>query len=221
MRRRRGDAATVGQWRRRRAWRLGQSNRSPSPWCRARGGPTRRRSALSRKRQAALRPLPCYEPGAAAQMPAVPGRIVDDARLWGLTSCRLAHERGPNLARHLGAEEEVPGDLVKEPGVLSSFPGWMVAWYSMVVSTVSRSNVELTARPTSPNAVSFSTDWVSSPVLACSSLSNRALSMAIAAWSAKVSIRVIWLSLNLRTVGLVMMITPRSSLGRSIGIASR
>jgi hypothetical protein len=51
----------------------------------------------------------------------------------------------------------------------------------MVVSTVSRSSVELTARPTSPNAASFSTDWVSSPVLACSSLSSRAFSMAIAA----------------------------------------
>ena len=130
MRRRRGDSATVGRWRRRRAWRLGQSNRSPSPWCRARGGPTRRRSALSRKRQASLHPLPCYEPGAAAQMPAVPGRIVDDARLWGLTSCRLAHERGPNPARHLGAEEEVPG----AHGIVAGFENGFVASTTNMIS---------------------------------------------------------------------------------------
>jgi hypothetical protein len=51
----------------------------------------------------------------------------------------------------------------------------------MVVSTVSRSSVELTARPTSPKAVSCSTERVSSAVLAWISVSNRAFSTAMTA----------------------------------------
>jgi hypothetical protein len=56
----------------------------------------------------------------------------------------------------------------------------------MVVSTVSRSSEELTARPTSPRAVSWSTERLSSCVRACSSVRRRAFSMAITAWSANV-----------------------------------
>ena len=48
-------------------------------------------------------------------------------------------------------------------------------------STVSTSSVELTAWLTSPSAVSFSTDRVSSPVRACSSLNRRTFSMAMTA----------------------------------------
>ena len=44
-------------------------------------------------------------------------------------------------------------------------------------STVSRSSVELTACPTSPSAVSCSTERVSSPVRACSSLNRRTFSI--------------------------------------------
>ncbi len=45
-------------------------------------------------------------------------------------------------------------------------------------------------------AVCCSRASVRSAFLACSSLSSRAFSMAIAAWSAKVSISAIWLSVN-------------------------
>ncbi len=48
-------------------------------------------------------------------------------------------------------------------------------------------------------AVCCSSASVRSAFLACSSVSSRAFSMAIAAWSAKVSIRAIWLSANGRT----------------------
>jgi hypothetical protein len=65
-----------------------------------------------------------------------------------------------------------------------------------VSSTVSTSNVEVTARLTSPSAVSFSTDWVSSPVRACSSLKRRAFSTAMTAWSANVLSSSISLSEN-------------------------
>ena len=67
---------------------------------------------------------------------------------------------------------------------------------TMVVSTVSRSSVELTARPTSPSAVSCPTERVSSAVRACSSLRRRAFSMAMTAWSAKVWTSSIWASEN-------------------------
>src|SRR5215470_6724154 len=56
----------------------------------------------------------------------------------------------------------------------------------MVSSTVSTSSVELTARLTSPRAVNCSTDWVSSPVRAFSSVNRRTFSTAMTAWSAKV-----------------------------------
>ena len=59
--------------------------------------------------------------------------------------------------------------------------------------------MELTARLTSPSAWSSSTERVSSAVRACSSVSSRAFSMAMAAWSAKVSSSAIWLSVNGRT----------------------
>ncbi len=75
--------------------------------------------------------------------------------------------------------------------------GWRGRRWSS--STVSRSSVELTAWPTSPSAVSSSTERVSSAVRACSSLSSRAFSMAMTAWSAKVFSSSIWLSVNART----------------------
>ena len=48
-------------------------------------------------------------------------------------------------------------------------------------------------------------------VLACSWLNSRTFSMAMAAWSAKVSIRVIWLSVNGRTSGGRGTITPTAT----------
>ena len=62
-----------------------------------------------------------------------------------------------------------------------SVPESWTARPTIVVSTVSRSSEELTARPTSPRAVSCSTERVSSCVRACSSLSRRAFSIAITA----------------------------------------
>src|SRR5215831_20787996 len=44
-------------------------------------------------------------------------------KAMGLTSCRLAHERGPNPARHLGAEEDVPG----AHGIVAGFENGFVA----------------------------------------------------------------------------------------------
>ena len=58
--------------------------------------------------------------------------------------------------------------------------------------------LEITRR-ISAVAVCCSRASVRSAFLACSSLSSRAFSMAITAWSAKVSIRAIWLSVNGRT----------------------
>src|SRR5262249_16146932 len=57
----------------------------------------------------------------------------------------------------------------------------------MVWRIASRSSVELTARPTSLRAVSCSTDRVSSPVRARSSLSRRAFSIAITALFGEIS----------------------------------
>ena len=59
----------------------------------------------------------------------------------------------------------------------------------MVFSTTLRSSVELTARPTSPSAVR-------SRLRACTSSNSRAFSMAMTAWSAKVSTSSICLSVN-------------------------
>ena len=56
--------------------------------------------------------------------------------------------------------------------------------------------MELTARPTSPSARSSSTERVSWAVRACSSWNSRTFSMAITAWSAKVSTSSICLSEN-------------------------
>ena len=52
---------------------------------------------------------------------------------------------------------------------------------TIVASTVGRSSVELTARPTSLKAVSCSTERVSSAVRARSSLNSRTFSIAMTA----------------------------------------
>ena len=69
----------------------------------------------------------------------------------------------------------------------------------MVASTVSRSSVELTAWLTSPSARSSPTDRVSSRVRASSSWNSRTFSIAITAWSAKVSSRATCRSVKSRT----------------------
>ena len=70
-------------------------------------------------------------------------------------------------------------------------------------------------------AVCCSRASVSDAFFARSAVSSRAFSMAMAAWSAKVSISAIWLSVNGRTSSRRMRITPSSSSALSIGIASR
>src|SRR5215467_9575112 len=90
---------------------------------------------------------------------------------------------------------------------------------TIVLRTVSSSSVELTACPTSPSAVNSSTERVSSAVRSRNSLRSRAFSMAIAAWSANVSISAMWLSPNACTSCLWMVITPSSSPALTIGIA--
>ncbi len=77
-----------------------------------------------------------------------------------------------------------------------SSPESSTARETMVVSTVARSRVEPTARPTSPSAVSCSTDRVRSAVRASSALNRRTFSIAITAWSAKVCSSPICLSVN-------------------------
>ena len=89
----------------------------------------------------------------------------------------------------------------------------------MVSSTVSTSSVELRAWLTSPSAVSFSTDCVSSPVRACSSLNRRTFSTAMTAWSAKVLSSSICVSENggrIRVLDTLMtpMGFPRAASGR-------
>ena len=66
----------------------------------------------------------------------------------------------------------------------------------MVLRTVSRSSVELTARPTSLSAFSSSTERASSPVRDWSSVSRRTFSIAMTAWSAKVVASSICLSVK-------------------------
>ena len=61
------------------------------------------------------------------------------------------------------------------------------AWPRMVSSTVFRSSEELTAWLTCPSAFSSATERDSSAVRACTSSNSRVFSMAITAWSAKVS----------------------------------
>src|SRR5262245_24864080 len=68
--------------------------------------------------------------------------------------------------------------------------------------TVSRSRVELTARPTSPRAVSCPTERVRSLVRASNSLNKRTFSIAMTAWSAKVSTSSIYFLVNGSTSSL-------------------
>ena len=88
-------------------------------------------------------------------------------------------------------KQERLGPLVVLVDGAASVPASWLARATIVLSTVSRSSVELTAWLTSPSACSSSTERVSSPVRACSSLNSRAFSMAMTAWSAKVSSRAI------------------------------
>ena len=69
----------------------------------------------------------------------------------------------------------------------------------------------LITRRISAVAVCCSRASVRSAFLVCSSVSSRAFSMAMAAWSAKVSIRAIWLSVNGRTSCRLTAMTPSSS----------
>src|SRR5215469_146282 len=64
-----------------------------------------------------------------------------------------------------------------------SSPEMSTARETIVVSPVARSSVELTARQTSPRAVSWSTELVSSAVRACNSLNRRTFSIAMTAWA--------------------------------------
>ena len=90
-----------------------------------------------------------------------------------------------------GARMEGLGGLLELVDDPLSLPDSATARLTMVASTVSRSSVEPTARLTSPSAWSSPTDRVSWAVRSCSSVSSRAFSMAMAAWSAKVSISAI------------------------------
>src|SRR4029434_5168902 len=90
----------------------------------------------------------------------------------------------------------------------------------MVLSTVWRSRVELTAWPTSPNALSSPTDRDSSRVRASSSWNSRTFSMAITAWSAKVSTSAICLSENGWTSRRHRPSAPTALPSRSSGTAS-
>ena len=90
----------------------------------------------------------------------------------------------------------------------------------MVVKTVSRSSVELTALPTSPSAFSSSTDRPSSAVRACSSLNSRVFSIAITAWSAKVWSMAICRSVNIAGSAPATLIAPIGLPSRSMGTAT-
>src|SRR5215467_974421 len=82
---------------------------------------------------------------------------------------------------------ELLGDLVVFVDRAAIRTGKLASPRSVIVSsTVSRSSVELTAWLTSPSAVNFSTERVSSVVRSCSSLKRRTFSTAMTAWSAKV-----------------------------------
>jgi len=81
------------------------------------------------------------------------------------------------VARSSNCSAAASYSKIEHPSALAS---WL-ARVTMVSSTVSTSSVELTARLTSPRAVSFSTDWVSSLVRASSSLNSRTFSMAMTA----------------------------------------
>ena len=83
----------------------------------------------------------------------------------------LGRARGTNTSRCSSYSKMTP----------PSVPESCTARATIVVSTVSRSSEELIARPTSPRAVSCSTERVSSCVRACSSLNRRTFSIAITA----------------------------------------
>src|SRR6266446_7211336 len=87
------------------------------------------------------------------------------------------------------------------------------------VSTVSRSRVELTARPTSPSARSSSTERPSSAVRTCSSVNRRTLAMAMTAWSAKVFSSATWVSVKSPGSALRTWTLPIGCPSRSIGTA--
>ena len=84
-----------------------------------------------------------------------------------------------------------------------------VAFCSMAWNTGSRSpgELEMTLR-TSEVAVCCSSASVTSRVRACTSSNSRAFSMAITAWSAKVSISAIWLSVKGLRVSRATVMTP-------------
>ena len=91
----------------------------------------------------------------------------------------------------------------------------------MIVSNTGWTSVGelLMTRRISLVAVCCSRASVRSAFFVCSSWRSRAFSIAITAWSAKVSMRAIWLSVNARTSCRKMRITPSSSPARSMGIA--
>src|SRR5215470_17865493 len=87
----------------------------------------------------------------------------------------------------------------------------------MVWSTLSRSRVELSARLTSPSAVSCPTDRVSSCVRAWSSVSSRAFSTAMTAWSANVWSSAISAGEKAPASRRVTLMAPMGCPSRSIG----
>ena len=99
-------------------------------------------------------------------------------------------------------------------------PQRLTAFVTMVSKTGWTSVCDrLITRRISEVAVCCSRASVRSAFLVCSSFRSRAFSIAIAAWSAKVSMRATWLSVNARTSCRKMRITPSSSPARSMGIA--
>jgi hypothetical protein len=94
-----------------------------------------------------------------------------------------------------------------------------LARVTIVWSTVSRSRVELSARLTSPSAVSSSTERVSACVRASNSLKRRTFSMAITAWLAKVLSNSICLSENAPASAPVTVTVPIGVPSYSIGTA--
>ena len=110
--------------------------------------------------------------------------------------------------------------VVLEDGAARRSPASWLARVTIVWSTVSRSSVELSARPTSPSAVSCSTERVSSAVRARSSLNRRTFSIAITAWLAKVSRSAICLAEKGWASGpRLMKMTPSGVPSRSSGRA--
>jgi len=103
---------------------------------------------------------------------------------------RAAGLGGGPVHELLGGLVVLEDDTPVEPGELDR--AGRLSWSARVA----RSRVEPTARPTSPSAVSCSTDRVRSAVRASSSLNRRTFSIAMTAWSAKVCSSSICLSVN-------------------------